>query len=467
MCRKQPSPNAPILLVRLANGILASGVVVFWLVLPYGYHHLTATRPLENKVIWGFVTLCILASGLCGMALKLGGNAKVKLTLFAASAITSIYLAELGLTVVKLPTNWISLGHHEVIGDTRDKITVLNEIRGEGVQAYPSLIPDQYLPDLAQQKQVIFPLGGISNSTTVYCNENGYWTIYESDEQGYNNPRHLNDKEPIEIAIIGDSFAEGACVKVDENIAAVLRRMGYNTVSFGKGGNGPLVELATLIEYAKPIKPETVLWLYCENNDLTWLEIEETWGFLTPYLTNEHYSQNLLFRQSEIDNVLIQYAEHQEENLKSTQLAQAASSPPSTFDFTSFVELDRVRDSLHLTLPTPIVPVPRTFKDILLKAKTIVSQWGGIMYFVYLPTIQRYQDGEERLLRDPKSRAAVLTIVADLNISLIDMHKEIFLKERKPKSLFSGNLVHYNAEGYRKVASALAQRITLDHSQLR
>ena len=91
MGRKQPNPNAPILLVRLANGILASGVVVFWLVLPYGYHHLTATRPLENKDIWGFVTLCILASGLCGMALKLGGNAKVKLTLFAASAITSIY----------------------------------------------------------------------------------------------------------------------------------------------------------------------------------------------------------------------------------------------------------------------------------------------------------------------------------------------------------------------------------------
>lgn len=467
MSNKQIDHNAPILLVRLATGLLASGAVVFWLILAYGYHHLTTKRPSEITLVWGFITLCILASSLCGMALRLGDNAKVKLVLFAASAITSIYIAEFGLTVVKLPTDRINVGHQEVIGDTRDKITVLNQIRAKGVPAYPSLIPDQYLPNLAQQKQAIFPLGGISNSTTVFCNENGYWAIYESDEQGYNNPRHLHDKEPFEIAIIGDSFAEGACVKVDENIAAILRQAGYHTVNFGKSGNGPLVELATLIEYAKPIKPKIVLWLYCETNDLTWLEIEETWGFLTPYLTSEHYSQNLVFRQSEIDNVLIQYAKHQEEIFTNKHLVQAASSPPSTFDFTSFVELDRIRDRLHLTLPNPIVPVPRTFKDILLKAQTIVSQWGGNMYFVYLPTAQRYQEGEERLLRDPKSREAVLTIVADLNMSLIDMHEEIFLKERKPESLFSYNLLHYNAEGYRKVASALAQRITLDYPQLR
>ena len=42
-----------------------------------------------------------------------------------------------------------------------------------------------------------FPLSGISNSKTVHCNENGYFTTYESDRFGFNNndKKWLSEKE--------------------------------------------------------------------------------------------------------------------------------------------------------------------------------------------------------------------------------------------------------------------------------
>ncbi len=95
----------------------------------------------------------------------------------------------------------------------------------------------------------------------------------------------------------------------------------------------------------------------------------------------------------------------------------------------------------------------------------MVTEWGGVLYFVYLPTGQRYQDSEARLLRDPKSRAEVLRIVSELNIPLIDIHKELFLIQPNPKAFFSRNLLHYNAAGYRKVAEALGGRLGLDDRQ--
>ena len=34
----------------------------------------------------------------------------------------------------------------------------------------------------------LFPFSGISSSKTLHCNENGYYSIYESDRYGFNNP---------------------------------------------------------------------------------------------------------------------------------------------------------------------------------------------------------------------------------------------------------------------------------------
>lgn len=113
---------------------------------------------------------------------------------------------------------------------------------------------------------------------------------------------------------------------------------------------------------------------------------------------------------------------------------QVAQQPTSTF--LHYVQLDQLRARFNLRLPTPIVPVPRSFREVFTKAKDMVTQWGGVLYFVYLPTGQRYQEPEARLPRDPKSRAEVLRIVSELNIPLIDIHEELFLTQSNPTAFF-------------------------------
>ena len=43
----------------------------------------------------------------------------------------------------------------------------------------------------------IFPLSGASNSMTVHCNENGYFSTYLSDRYGFNNPDKEWDKKLV------------------------------------------------------------------------------------------------------------------------------------------------------------------------------------------------------------------------------------------------------------------------------
>ena len=52
----------------------------------------------------------------------------------------------------------------------------------------------------------------------------------------------------------------------------------------------------------------------------------------------------------------------------------------------------------------------------------------------------------------------VKSIVNDLKITFIDIHKEVFEKEQNPLKLFPFELFgHYNIEGYKKVAETIYQ----------
>ena len=53
--------------------------------------------------------------------------------------------------------------------------------------------------------------------------KNGYYSIYESDRYGFNNPDDEWDVGEIEYLLVGDSFTHGACVNRPNDIASVLR----------------------------------------------------------------------------------------------------------------------------------------------------------------------------------------------------------------------------------------------------
>ena len=65
--------------------------------------------------------------------------------------------------------------------------------------------------------------------------------------------------------LVGDSFAAGFCVHQEQSVQGVMRRTGLAAYSTGIGGHGPLMALAAIAEYGKPLKPRSVFWLYFDG----------------------------------------------------------------------------------------------------------------------------------------------------------------------------------------------------------
>ena len=80
-------------------------------------------------------------------------------------------------------------------------------------------------------------------------------------------------------------------------------------------GNGPLIEYATLREYLNT-NVKKVLWIYYEGNDLGNLENEKTNDILINYLKDLNFTQNLKFKQNDIDSLLSNLIEEREKERK-------------------------------------------------------------------------------------------------------------------------------------------------------
>ena len=80
------------------------------------------------------------------------------------------------------------------------------------------------------------------------------------------------------------------------------------------------------------------------------------------------------------------------------------------------------------------------------------------MYFVYLPDFHQSWTGKEHI-----NREFVLRTATELGIPIIYIHTEVFAPHPDPLSLFPFRMRnHYNAEGYRLVAEAIAKRLEAD-----
>ena len=97
----------------------------------------------------------------------------------------------------------------------------------------------------------------------------------------------------------------------------------------------------------------------------------------------------------------------------------------------------------------------------------MVSEWGGEMYFVYLPSFDSQTSpayANHDFLSEERNREIVMQTATELDIPIIDIHNEVFKTHPDPSSLFPfrGNY-HYNAKGYRLVAEAIRKQLDADH----
>ena len=297
----------------------------------------------------------------------------------------------------------------------------------------------------------IFPLGGISKRNYLNCNESGKWETFVSDEHGFNNyPGLYNDK--LDIAIIGDSFACGNCVEQDKTIQAILNQKGFNTLSFGSGANSSLIELATLIEYVKPLKPKKVFMLYYKN-DIPTLHNEFNSKMLTNYLNAPGYNQNLIKRQNAIDELLLLKEKEFAEKSKRGQ-GKKLSILRKIIDFAKLTktryqigrEIERFKALKKENISR------KKFTRIIVLANSIVENWGGIFFLVVLPSYDYYKYG----IID-RNYNYVIKTAKENQIQLCDFKEDIMNSHKDPLSLFPlRQFGHYNKKGYELLANYLA-----------
>ena len=130
---------------------------------------------------------------------------------------------------VKIRT-WVK---EEIEYDARTPLEVVKHMRSQGRRAFPKINPGTLLNAndsgvfrsiISIEEKEVLPVSTLSMTFNVWCNESGQYVYYQSDRFGFHNPDSVWDQPSVQIAILGDSFGEGACVQSSENIAARIRQ---------------------------------------------------------------------------------------------------------------------------------------------------------------------------------------------------------------------------------------------------
>ena len=150
-------------------------------------------------------------------------------------------------------------------------------------------------------KETIYHLSNAVNSTMVMFDETGKLLTFKTDEIGFRNPKNQSNKN-VDFIFIGDSYTEGFYVPDEDTIAGQFRQNGYEVMNFGRGGSGPIFQLAVLKEYGSYVKTENVIWFVFGGNDYLNLREEKT-TILQRYLFEENFTQNLF--QNRLENSII------------------------------------------------------------------------------------------------------------------------------------------------------------------
>ena len=218
--------------------------------------------------------------------------------IISCSIIFALYFFEFFLLKYSQPKNF------NINYDIRTKLQIYEDIKKKDKSVVMSVSPTHQF-NMSLYNDFFF-LSGVSKAKTIFCNENGYYSIYQSDRYGFNNPDREWDSKEVEYLLVGDSMTQGACVNRPDDIASQLRLLSKKSVlNLGMMGNGPLIEYAVLREYISP-KVKKVLWLYYEGNDLYDLKRVETRSkLLNEYVQNLNFSQNLKFKQNQVNNLAL------------------------------------------------------------------------------------------------------------------------------------------------------------------
>ena len=398
---------------------------------------------------------------------------KIKITIVVTSTIISLYLVEGSLTFYKyLNSKNYRIKKVSIEYDTRDRYVIYQDLKKENSNIVVTMSPLIFIDEINQD---IFPLSGISNRKTIFCNENGYYSIYQSDRYGFNNPNGEWDKKEIEYLLVGDSFTHGACVNEPDDISGNLKSMidkKMGVLNLGYTGNSPITEYASLKEYFPTANVKRVLWIYYEN-DILVLKKELNNQILLNYLNNNKFTQNLKLRQKELDKKLIHRLLTKEEEKMKQNMVTYNNLYRERLSLRSFIKMSSIRLQIYKIVNSyfkqdPSLPFAE-FKQTINLAKNFSESNGAKFYFIFFSDYRNYYNNllinSEKHSRS-RNHKMIIEIINNLNISIIDIHTEVLKNHKDPLSFYSKFPLlpfkpygHYNELGYKVITNHIFNKI--------
>ena len=434
---------------RLASTVLAAAALPFAAVLALAVGAARAGLTTDQIIVYGAVPVLWLAATAVALRSSVAVRQNVALALVAAGVGLAAAEVALGL--------WLRVSGTEA--PVPPPVGEVLELREAGEDAFPR-VPGNSLVDLGpvlrDGDRVWHPITpGPGHALILLCHESGPLVTYAADRFGFQNPDTLWDGPPPDVAIVGDSYTAGVCVDRGATIPARLRSS-LRVLDLGVSGAGPLQELALLREYAAPLAPPTVLWIYYEGNDLWDLRREASRDWLVSYLDATH-RQGLAEHREPVDARYRAWID----SLVATQ--SAADAGTSRGDWKSRIggalRLQAVRRVAGFGVPFPSREPPLgLLPEVLTRARDDVAGWGGRLVLAYMPAYARYAalvgEGVE-------GRRALLALAEENGIPVIDLH-EAFLAHDDPRSLWTSPARHLTPEGYAVAATAIRAGLAKD-----
>jgi len=324
---------------------------------------------------------------------------------------------------------------------------------------------------ILDKKNKLLPLSGYENSKTLLClDEKNKPVYYLSDDFGFNNSKHGRN-EMINFLLIGDSYVQGMCVDTKNNLNSQFRRLSYNTISLGIGGNGPLLELATFKEYEENYTYENIILFITPENDFNDLKNEINNDILIRYLNEKNFKQKLTDKKNQeikfsilnsffgkkTQRILNDSLSVYHFNLKSllNLLEQSVKNKKKSFNNYDYL-LDKNLDDAFLKIINEFINI--TSKN----NKKIYVVFNSVTPNILYPKSQDIKDYKNLLLKS--KLIPIKTLLKNRNISYFDFNEYLLnnYNEENITKIFKkidGRWDHYTEIGFYELANQIEVRL--------
>jgi hypothetical protein len=257
-------------------------------------------------------------------------------------------------------------------------------------------------------------LGAMPLRDTLLCTgDDDNMIAYRADRFGFNNPDDIYGAGSLDIAIFGDSFIEGMCLKPGEDVGSRVRATIPKTAALGFRGAGPLIELAALGRFGPVLRPRLSVIVYFAGNDWENLEME----LRTPWL-RAALDQNASFGDAvvspaqidKIDGVIASLWQDDDEGLARYRARVLR----------NFVALSQTWAALGLHYPAAPKAQPE-FGTIVARMRDIAATWGGEVLLIYLPRVERFRGGLNNEFVFDQARQPFFSAVSAQRVPAIDL----------------------------------------------